>query len=82
MSTLVPPGGFAGYAQMTNASKMQLAKGARRIGGKRRKSTKASRGTGKRRAKRRSASKGLKRLVKGSAAAKAYMKKIRRKRRK
>lgn len=84
--TIVPPGGFAGYSQMTNASKNQLAKGVRRGGGpgKRRKARKSKR-SGLRQYKPKSkkvrlAPKrggGTRRLKKGSAAAKAWGRKMR-----
>ena len=81
---VVPPGGFAGFAQQTAATQ-ELFRRAGRLGGqatqrkRRRKSAKkkAVRASGKRRTRR--AGKKA-RLVKGSAAAKRYMAKIRRKR--
>ena len=84
---IVPPGGFAGFAQQT-ASTQEMFRRAGRLGGqstqrkRRRKSAKkkAVRASGKRRT-RRAAGKPA-RLVKGSAAAKKYMASIRRKRRK
>ena len=83
---IVPPGGFAGFAQQT-ASTQEMFRRAGRLGGqstqrkRRRKSAKkkAVRASGKRRTRR--AGKPA-RLVKGSAAAKKYMASIRRKRRK
>lgn len=88
MKMIVPPGGFAGFAQQTAATQ-RLFQAAGRVGGRkssakrRRKatakraapSTRRRRGTGTVKAR-----KGRARLVKGSAAAKAYMAKIRRKR--
>lgn len=85
MKLIVPPGGFAGFAQQTPATQA-LFQRAGRTGGqrsavvrrrKRKSSTRAAAAPRKRRAK---GKKG--RLVKGSRAAKAYMAKIRRKRRK
>jgi hypothetical protein len=88
-SMIIPPGGFAGFAQQTPATQA-LFQRAGRIGGrasaaKRRK----KRATAKRAAPKRSrkvARRGVRakkaRLVKGSAAAKRYMASIRRKRRK
>lgn len=81
MGTLIPPGGMAGFSQMTGASKLALTRGARgRTGGARRRKrrTKTKR-TKTRKTKRRSTKR---KLVKGSAAAKRYMASIRRKRRK
>jgi hypothetical protein len=80
---IVPPGGFAGNAQQTGATQLLFAKASGARGGRvtqrrRRKTTKA-----KTTRKRRSSSSRAKkpaRLVKGSRAAKAYMAKIRRKR--
>jgi hypothetical protein len=82
MGILIPPGGMAGFSQMTGASKLALTRGSRRSSGggrkRRRKSAKRTK-TRKTRSKTR---KSKKRLVKGSAAAKKYMASIRRKRRK
>lgn len=83
MRIIVPPGGFAGIAQQTDATKMLFARATGRRGGratqrKRRRKAKATRSAPKRR--KRSGGK-LARLVKGSAAAKRHMAKIRRKRR-
>jgi len=80
MAGIIPPGGFAGFAQMTPASKAaqgfsKLIRSARKA--TRRKKAKST----KRRAKKASGRrKNARKLVKGSAAAKAYMAKIRRKR--
>lgn len=84
---IVPPGGFAGFAQQTAATQ-ELFRAAGMKGGRttqrRRRKAKATR---KKRAVRatkkrtRRSSKRPARLVKGSAAAKRYMAKIRRKRR-
>lgn len=79
MVPMLPPGGFAGFAQQTPA-----AQRAMRIGGNgtgRRRKRRAKKVAGARRRKRRSSKKPA-RLVKGSAAAKRYMASIRRKRRK
>ena len=83
---IVPPGGFAGFAQQTPATQA-LFQRAGRVGGattrRRKRRTKAKT---KRAARARSAAPRTrkrakaKRLVKGSRAAKAYMAKIRRKR--
>jgi hypothetical protein len=79
---IVPPGGFAGFAQMTPASQAMFqragARGGRRSAAKRRRKAVAKRSAPKRRAGKRA--KRPARLVKGSAAAKKYMAKIRRKR--
>lgn len=81
MAGIVPPGGFAGFAQMTPASKAaqgftKLVRSARGSNRKRRK--KKSSGTKKR--KRKSGGKRRAKLVKGSAAAKRFMAALRRKR--
>jgi hypothetical protein len=84
---IVPPGGFAGFAQQTAATQ-ELFRRAGRLGGKttqrRRRKAKA---TGRKKkavraSKRTKRSTRPARLVKGSAAAKRYMASIRRKRRK
>lgn len=82
MRIIVPPGGFAGFAQQTPATQALFqragSKGGKRSA-KRRKTAKrktAKRKTTRRTTKRRKAA----RLVKGSAAAKRYMARIRRKR--
>lgn len=84
MSIIVPPGGFAGFAQQTPATQLLFQRAGRK-GGQRsaakRKRAKAKRAAPMR--KRKSAKRGKKaRLVKGSAAAKRYMASIRRKRKK
>jgi hypothetical protein len=89
MPIVVPPGGFAGFAQQTPATQ-NLFQRAGRIGGKTtQRRRRKKNGTAKRRTSRRASSRptmrsrkrnGRARLVKGSAAAKAYMAKIRRKR--
>lgn len=81
MAGIVPPGGFAGFAQMTPASKAAHGFGKLRkmFGGKKRRKKKAK--STKRRAKKASGRrKSARKLVKGSAAAKRYMAKIRAKR--
>jgi hypothetical protein len=88
-SMIVPPGGFAGFAQQTPATQA-LFQRAGRVGGKRSAAKRRKkRATAKRAAPKRSrkvARRGVRakkaRLVKGSAAAKRYMASIRRKRRK
>jgi len=82
-SIIVPPGGFAGFAQQTDATRAMFQragrKGGKRSAAKRRKRATAKRAAPKRR-KRATAKRGKARLVKGSAAAKRYMASIRRKR--
>lgn len=81
MKMIVPPGGFAGFSQMTQAS--QRALGARSNGngnGTRRRKRRASTRSGSAKRKRTTTKRKANRLVKGSAAAKRYMAKIRRKR--
>lgn len=87
MTIVVPPGGFAGFAQQTAATQalFQRAgrKGGKRSAAKRRRKATAKRAAPKRRRKgagTAKARKGKARLVKGSAAAKRYMASIRRKR--
>jgi len=81
MRTIVPPGGFAGFSQMTQATQRALSAGVRgtRSGTRRRKKS-----SGKKRASssKRRKSTGRKRgkLVKGSAAAKRFMANLRKKR--
>lgn len=79
---IIPPGGYAGFSQMTPASKLALNGGLLRsvkryAGGKRKRKTKASGGKRKKRA---SGKRRGKKLVKGSAAAKRFMAALRRKR--
>jgi len=90
---IVPPGGFAGFAQQTPATQRLFSQAAGRRGGQttqRRRRRKARAAAMPRRRRRRSAaaaprrrrsSRRPARLVKGSAAAKRYMASIRRKRR-
>jgi hypothetical protein len=82
-SVVVPPGGFAGFAQQTPATQ-NLFQRAGRIGGR---TTQRRRRNGKRKAAKsarlrsapRRARRGKKaRLTKGSPAARAYMAKLRR----
>lgn len=83
VSIIVPPGGFAGFAQQTAATQAMFQRAGRK-GGKRSAAKRRKRATAKRAApsrKRRARAKTSKRrLVKGSAAAKRYMASIRRKR--
>lgn len=79
---IIPPGGYAGFSQMTPASKLALNGGLLRsvkryAGGKRKRKAKASGGKRKKRA---SGKRRGKKLVKGSAAAKRFMANLRRKR--
>jgi len=73
---IIPIGGFAGFAQQTPAVQ-SLYRGRARAGssGRRRRKKKAAAAP---RRKRRAGKRTLKRLKKGSAAAKRYMAKIRR----
>lgn len=81
---VVPPGGFAGNAQQTGVTQLIFAKAAGSRGGRRsasrrrRKRKTASAPRRRRSSSRRSSS----RLVKGSAAAKRHMARIRKMRRK
>ncbi len=83
MSIVVPPGGFAGFAQQTPATQ-ELFRRAGRLGGqrsaatRRRRKAKTARRSGSARRRRRAVSAKKGRLVKGSAAAKRYMARIRR----
>lgn len=85
---IVPPGGFAGFAQQTPATQ-ELFRRAGRIGGQHSAATRRRRRKAKTTARpirhrtRRKALRAKKsRLVKGSAAAKRYMARIRRMRKK
>lgn len=87
MSIVVPPGGFAGFAQQTAATQAMFQragrKGGKRSAAKRRKTRAPKKRAARAKvAKRTRGSKRKARLVKGSAAAKRYMASIRRKRRK
>lgn len=81
---IVPPGGFAGFAQQTPATQQLFARAGRK-GGKRsaaarkRRKTKAKTKASPRRKRKTARAKRPARLVKGSAAAKRYMASIRRK---
>lgn len=79
---IVPPGGFAGFAQQTPATQALFQRLGRTNGGtvrRRKRRTKAKSAVTTRR-KRRATAKRPARMVKGSRAAKQYMAKIRRKR--
>lgn len=81
MAGIVPPGGFAGFAQMTPASKAAqgFLRAGRSAGRKRRKKAKST----KRRARKKASGRSRKgKLVKGSAAAKRFMAALRKRRRK
>jgi len=83
---VIPPGGFAGMAQQTPATQQAFAQVAGRRGGqttqrRRRRKAKASAAPRRRRKSSGRRRRGRAHLVKGSAAAKRYMAKIRRKRR-
>jgi len=84
MAQFIPPGGFAGFAQQTPAVQALLRK--KRTTRKRRKVTRKKRATrrapAKKRATRRKTAKKPARMVKGSAAAKRHMAKLRRMRKK
>lgn len=86
MPIIVPPGGFAGFAQQTPATQAMFQR-AGRTGGlrsaatRRRRKRKTAATAPKRRRKTARRGPGRRKLVKGSAAAKRYMAKIRRKRR-
>lgn len=80
---VVPPGGFAGFAQQTPATQALFQRASGRSAGttrRRKRRTKAKRAAAPRKRTRRAKSKRPARLVKGSAAAKRYMASIRRKR--
>lgn len=78
----IPPNGFIGQGQQTAANQLVGAKLTRPKRRKRRKATAKRAAPRKRAAKRTGRKKKAARLVKGSAAAKRYMAKIRRMRRK
>lgn len=80
---IVPPGGFAGFAQQTPATQalFNRATGTTRRKTARRRKAKTAK-VARRKTRRTAARRGKARLVKGSRAAKAYMAKIRRKRKK
>lgn len=83
MTIIVPPGGFAGFAQQTPAVQAMFQragrKGGKRSAAKRRRTKKKAAGATRKR-RRASSPRKRARLVKGSAAAKRYMASIRRKR--
>lgn len=79
----IPPGGFAGFNNMSPASKLALkfpGMGGRSSGKRRRKSKKASSGKRRKKAARKSGGRKRAKLVKGSAAAKRFMANLRKKR--
>jgi hypothetical protein len=81
MGGFVPPGGMAGFSQMSAASQLALTRGGRKSSGGRKRRTKRAKVRKTRKTRTKRAKKGkAKRFVKGSAAAKRYMAKIRRKR--
>lgn len=83
MGGFIPPGGMGGFSQMTPASQLALTRGSRRAGGGgRKRRRKSAKKTKTRKTRTRRTKKKGKRFTKGSAAAKRYMAKIRRKRRK
>ena len=85
MRMIVPPGGFAGFAQQTDATKALFARAGRKGGlrsAAKRRRKKAAKPRRASRGRARATRRGKARLVKGSAAAKRYMARIRRKRRK
>ena len=79
MAGYIPPGGVAGFAQMAPASRIALTQGVRTGGGGRRRRKKK---TAKRAKRARRARGGKRKLVKGSAAARRHMARLRAKRRK
>jgi hypothetical protein len=83
MVTIVPPGGFAGFAQQTPATQALFSRAGRRGGltTQRRRRRRVKAASSPRRRRKSTKRRGRARLVKGSAAAKRYMAKIRRKRR-
>lgn len=87
MGGFLPPGGLAGFAQMTPASKLGLTrfrgKGATGSWGRKKRKRKAKKTAGRRKKRKASTGtrkRGKRKLVKGSAAAKRYMASIRKKR--
>lgn len=81
MKLVIPPGGFAGFAQQTPATQA-LFQRAGRVGGQRSaaKRRKRKKSAAKKTTRRKTTRRKRARLVKGSAAAKRYMASIRRKR--
>jgi len=81
MRTIVPPGGFAGFSQMTQASQRALGAGVSRSNGTRTRKRRKASSSAKRTAKRAKRSgKRRTKLVKGSAAAKRFMANLRKRR--
>lgn len=84
MKIVVPPGGFAGFSQMTQASQRALGSAVGRSNGtktrRRRKSAKTKTARAKTRTRRSNKRRG--KLVKGSAAAKRFMANLRKRRKK
>jgi hypothetical protein len=85
-NVFVPPGGFAGFAAQSPATQAVLrlsgVRAVRSAGRRKKKKRPAAGGTTRKRTRRASTRKGKARLVKGSAAARAYMSKLRKMRRK
>jgi hypothetical protein len=85
-NVFVPPGGFAGFAAQSPATQavLRLAgiRAVRTSRGRKKKKRSAASGTTRKRTRRASTRKGRARLVKGSAAARAHMAKLRKMRRK
>jgi hypothetical protein len=77
----IPPNGLAGFAQQTPAVQALYARRSRSGGGSRRRRKKKAAGAVKRRAKR-AGKRSAKKFVKGSAAAKRHMAKLRKMRKK
>lgn len=85
MRIVVPPGGFAGFAQQTAATQAMFQR-AGRLGGtrsatRRRRKKKTAAKTVRRRRRKSASGRSRRKLVKGSAAAKRYMARIRKMRR-
>lgn len=82
MPIYIPPNGFQGFAQQTAAVQRMGSRGGTGTRRRTRRSKKRSASAAPRKKKRRAAAGKKARLVKGSAAAKRYMAKIRAKRKK
>jgi hypothetical protein len=81
MPGFLPPGGMAGFSQMTSASKLALAGARRRTSRKRRTKKRSKTGTKRKKTtKVRSRKSSRRKLVKGSAAAKRFMANLRKRR--
>jgi hypothetical protein len=81
MPGFLPPGGMAGFSQMTNTSKLALTRLRRATGRKRRTKKRKASGTKRKRTTKRASRKSSRRkLVKGSAAAKRFMANLRKRR--